>query len=151
MVRHEGKGFMKTRRTTRRAHKEESFMRLRFTLAAVPFLFFLAFGIPHDADAAVYVAAPPVIVAPDYIDSYCMPNPSSLPAQPFVSRDGYPFVLDAAGRHIYCVPASYAVVSPLAVAPTGFIAVPYTAAAVLVTPPPIAAVAPSTTYYIPVP
>ena len=123
------------------------FRRFAFIIA----LLLLAPGSATTASATVYVAAPPVIIAPDYIDTYCMPHPSSAAAQPFVSHDGYPFLLDSNGRRIYCVPASYAISQPILMAPAGLMVVPYTPAAVLAAPVVMTTLTPSTTYYITVP
>ncbi len=111
----------------------------------------LLFGSETTASATVYIAAPPVIIAPDYVDTYCTPHPSGVAAQPFVSHDGYPFLLDSNGRRVYCVPASYALSQPVLMAPAGLIVVPYTPAAILAAPTVITTLSPSTTYYIAVP
>ena len=123
------------------------FRRFAFIIA----LLLLVPGSETTASATVYVAAPPVIIAPDYIDTYCMPHPSSVAAQPFVSHDGYPFLLDSNGRRLYCVPASYALSQPVLMAPAGLMVVPYTPAAILAAPMVMTTLTPSTTYYIAVP
>ncbi len=123
------------------------FRRFAFCVA----LLLLVSGSESMASATVYVAAPPVIIAPDYIDTYCMPHPSSVAAQPFVSHDGYPFLLDSNGRRVYCVPASYAISQPVLMAPGGLMVIPYTPAVIYAAPMVMTTLAPSTTYYIAVP
>jgi hypothetical protein len=57
-------------------------------------------------------AAPAIITAPDYADRFQSPSPSALPAQLFLSKEGYLFSFDNAGRRIYHVPSSYVLASP---------------------------------------
>ena len=96
---------------------------VRFLLVFVA-LFFFSAGAAGAYVALIPAGAPVIITTPDYVDSYRSPPAMESAGQIFLSREGYLFTLDDAGRRKYLSFSSYVLAPAFGSIPLFYTAAP---------------------------